>query len=81
MWIQIIKSLDLELELESQNGCKSDSGAGSMAGIVTPLVTPYDHQSHSSYISLFHPSSQWVGSVLRYNRIYVRENNLDNLFG
>ena len=30
-------SLDLELESESQNDLKSDSGAGSRAGIITPL--------------------------------------------
>ena len=37
-WIRIFKSLEPELELESQNGLKSDSGAGSRAGIVTPLL-------------------------------------------
>ena len=38
MWIRILTSLDPELESESQNGHKSDSGARSRAGIITPLL-------------------------------------------
>ena len=38
MWIRISASPDPELESESQNGHKSDSGAGSRDGIITPLV-------------------------------------------
>ena len=45
MWIRILTSLDPELESESQNGHKSDSGAGSRAGIITPLL-PIQPVSH-----------------------------------
>ena len=41
-WIRIFENLDPESESESWNGHKSDSGAGSRAGIVTPLVDMRD---------------------------------------
>ena len=51
--VRIFKSPDLDLESESQKGQKSDSGAGSRAGIVTPAVFAYVNKSVITYKTHF----------------------------
>ena len=51
-WIRIIESLDPDPESElpeSPKELKSDSRAGSRAGIVTPLIPAASHQSQMSF--------------------------------